>query len=531
MTGPAGPAGPAAAPPAGRLRAWWPVVRGIVAVAAFVIAVLFQGETFEVKVVGAALVLIGLGDMLGTARVPRRGADALGAVPHGLLVLAGAAFLVLPDLTLAAASRIAGALVIARAVLHVVIARPDRLSEERRAWIIASAGLEGSIGLLLLLSPSVGLVIVGTAFAAMWAVAGVLAALRMAGRLDLPTPPGDEIRGILVLVARRVARNPFPRAERDEIDASLFFEGSGRSGRIRSFAIMLALATAIATFGLLQASTAVVIGAMLVAPLMTPMIGLAAALVTGRPRRAASSALLVVLGAVGVVCLATVLALVAPGSGDVATNPEVQARTAPTLLDLLVALAAGAVGAYALSDRRVAAALPGVAIAVALVPPLATVGICLAAGLLPDAAGATILFLTNFVAIVVAGALMLLAVGYGRIDRLGRDIGFARTWAATLGAAVILLVIPLAATGAAAVRESTEIQVAKRDVATWLSRGPAGSYEITRVEVFEDLVKVRIVATYAPPPVGVLRAELGRDLGRPVDVVVDVIPMTRLEAP
>ncbi len=174
------------------------------------------------------------------------------------------------------------------------------------------------------------------------------------------------------------------------------------------------------------------------------------------------------------IALAAVLSLVAPGSGDVSTNPEVQARTAPTLLDLLVALAAGAVGAYALSDRRVAAALPGVAIAVALVPPLSAVGICLAAGLLPDAAGAVVLFLTNFVAIVVAGALTFIAVGYGRVDRLGSDVSFARTWAATLGAAVILLVIPLAATGAQAVRQSTEVQVAKQDIAMWLSRGRPG---------------------------------------------------------
>jgi uncharacterized hydrophobic protein (TIGR00271 family) len=513
------------------LRGAWSVLRGVIAIVAFAVAVAFQTETFEVKVIGAALLLIGLVEIVGTARAPRSGTDALAIVPNGLLVLVGAALLVVPDLTLGAASRIAGALVLARAVLHVVVARPHRLPDDQRAWVLASGGLEGSIGLLLILSPSTALVLIGTAFVAMWTAAGVLALLRMAGRIDLPTEPGDEIHGAFLLVAARISRNPFPRAEREEIDASLFFEGPGRTGQLRSFAIMLALSTAIATFGLLQASTAVVIGAMLVAPLMTPMIGLAAALVTGRPRRAVSSAVLVIVGAAGVIALGAVLSLLAPGSGDVATNPEVQARTAPTLLDLLVALAAGAVGAYAMSDRRVAAALPGVAIAVALVPPLSVVGICLAAGLLPDAAGALILFLTNFVAIVVAGALMLLAVGYGRIGRLGKDVSFARTWAATLGAAVILLVIPLAATGADAVRASTETQTVKGDVNTWLSRGPAGAYEVARVEVFGDVVKVRIVATTDPPPVGVLRQMVSIDLGRPVDVVVDVIPMTRLTAP
>ena len=521
---------PGAAKP-GRLRSLWPIVRAIVAMVALVAALLAPTESGAVRVVGAGLLLIGLVEIVGSARSSWQGAAPLAVVPRSLLIVVGLALIVVPGISLGAASRIAGLLVVARAILGLILARPDRLSEARRRWVVASRAFEGSVGLLLVLSPSLALAVIGMAFVAMWVLAGVLAGLRLAGRIELETEPGDEVHGILLLAADRMSRRPFPPAERDEIDASLFFEGPERSARLRSFAIMLLLATAIATWGLLQSSTATVIGAMLVAPLMTPIMGLAASLVTGRPRRAVASALTVAVGALAVVALAAVLSLVAPGSGDVSTNPEVQARTAPTLLDLLVALAAGAVGAYALSDRRVAAALPGVAIAVALVPPLSAVGICLAAGLLPDAAGAVVLFLTNFVAIVVAGALTFIAVGYGRVDRLGSDISFARTWAATLGAAVILLVIPLAATGAQAVRQSTEVQVAKQDIAMWLSRGPAGSYEITAVTVSGDTVKARIVSTYTPPPIGVLQAALSKDLGRPVDVVVDLVPMTRLEAP
>ena len=529
MTSQASIPAPVGAP--GRLRSLWPIVRALIAAGALVAAIASPSQGIEVKVIGGALLVIGLVEVVGTARARPQGATPLEIVPHGLLVALGLAFLLLPEMTLSAASRIAGVLVIARAIFHVVASRPHKLVDERRAWVIASGALEAAVGLLLLLSPALALSFIGVAFVAMWVLAGVVAALAVAGRVQLETAPGDEVHGLFLLAFARMSARPFPPADRNEIDASLFFEGPERKDRLRSFAIMLALATAIATWGLLAASTATVIGAMLVAPLMTPIMGLAASLVTGRPRRALSSAVIVAIGAASVVALAALLSLVAPGSGDVSTNPEVQARTAPTLLDLLVALAAGAVGAYALSDRRVAAALPGVAIAVALVPPLATVGICLAAGLLPDAVGATVLFLTNFVAIVVAGALTFIAVGYGRVDRLGSDISFARTWAATLGAAVILLVIPRAATGAQAVRESTEVQVAKADLTTWLSRGPAGAYEITRVEVFDDQVKARITATYDPPPVGPLQARLSEDLGRPVTVVVDVIPMTRLEAP
>jgi uncharacterized membrane protein len=179
----------------------------------------------------------------------------------------------------------------------------------------------------------------------------------------------------------------------------------------------------------------------------------------------------------------------------------------------------------------VAAALPGVAIAVALVPPLSAVGICLAAGAFPDAAGALLLFLTNFVAIVTAGAVVLLLMGYGRVERIGSDAMFARTWAATLGAAIVLVAIPLAATGAATVRESTETQAALRDVNAWLARGPADAYEVTTVRVDGDTVSVRVLASADPPPVAVLQQQLETDLGHPVTVVVDLIPVERLRAP
>ncbi len=120
------------------------------------------------------------------------------------------------------------------------------------------------------------------AFVAMWTLAGVLAVLRLAGRIDLATEPGDEIHGVLVLVAARMSRRPFPRAEREEIDASLFFEGpgGGPTPLLRDHAPARDRDRHV---GLLQSSTATVIGAMLVAPLMTPIMGLAASLVTGRP--------------------------------------------------------------------------------------------------------------------------------------------------------------------------------------------------------------------------------------------------------
>jgi uncharacterized hydrophobic protein (TIGR00271 family) len=177
----------------------------------------------------------------------------------------------------------------------------------------------------------------------------------------------------------------------------------------RQFFILIALSAMIAALGLLVNSPAVVIGAMLVAPLMSPIVGTGMAIVLGDARflRLSLGAVLRgVLLAVGVGALSGLLNLNQPLTG------ELLARTAPTLLDLAIALFSGLAGAYALSNSDAAGALPGVAIAAALVPPLATVGISLTTGHRSEALGALLLFTTNFVAISSVTALVFLALGF-----------------------------------------------------------------------------------------------------------------------
>ena len=174
---------------------------------------------------------------------------------------------------------------------------------------------------------------------------------------------------------------------------------------------MLALSVVIAVLGLSLDSDAVIIGAMLIAPLMTPVIGTAAALVMGWPRRLAQAALAVLAGSAGAVGISFALVSVLPAGSQVLT-PAVLSRTSPDLRDLAVALAAGAAGAYATAREDVSAALPGVAVAVALVPPLAASGFTLAIGREDLAAGALLLFAANLVAIVLIGSVVLLASGF-----------------------------------------------------------------------------------------------------------------------
>lgn len=174
------------------------------------------------------------------------------------------------------------------------------------------------------------------------------------------------------------------------------------------YVVMMGLSTALASLGLLLDATAVVIGAMLVAPLMTPLIGAGFALTQGnlalfrRSLRAMSFGTLVGLGVAGAAGLIT---------PNYEPTLEVVARTEVNILDLLVALLSGAAAAYAQARPKVIATMAGVAIAAALVPPLSVVGIGVAQLQLDIAGMAGVLFIANVVAIIVGASLVFRLLG------------------------------------------------------------------------------------------------------------------------
>ena len=188
------------------------------------------------------------------------------------------------------------------------------------------------------------------------------------------------------------------------------------SRRIRESAVanvdfyaMIILASIIAILGLIQNSAAIIIGAMLVAPLMSPILAIAFSLVLGDVRLLAQSGESTIKGVLMAVAVSVVIAIILP---PLPITSEVLARTQPNLLDLMVALASGAAAAYAMARKQLAAALPGVAIAAALVPPLCVVGYGLGFGLYYIAGGALLLFITNLSAIILSGAIVFLLLGF-----------------------------------------------------------------------------------------------------------------------
>ncbi len=185
--------------------------------------------------------------------------------------------------------------------------------------------------------------------------------------------------------------------EKEEVNREIS-EGSHPS---REYFIMLVISAIIATVGLLTNSVAVIIGAMLVSPLLLPVIGISLGAVRGDFRLFYRALEAEAKGIIFVVALVVALTLIIPNAE---ITSEILVRTHPTPLDLMVALASGAAAAYALSKKNIGATLPGVAIAVAVMPPLSVVGIGFALRRLDIAIGGLLTFAANIVAINFAAS-------------------------------------------------------------------------------------------------------------------------------
>ena len=175
------------------------------------------------------------------------------------------------------------------------------------------------------------------------------------------------------------------------------------------FMILLILSTMIATFGLFINSSSVVIGAMLLAPLMQPIVSLSMGVLRQDSDLEFSAAKTIFWGVLAVLLTAAAISLFTPIER---LTTEMAGRLSPTILDLFVAIASGAAAAYAKSNEKIIGSLAGVAIAVALVPPLAVAGIGLGWGNWHMFSMSFLLFVTNLVGIVLSAAFTFVLLGF-----------------------------------------------------------------------------------------------------------------------
>jgi uncharacterized hydrophobic protein (TIGR00271 family) len=293
---------------------------------------------------------------------------------------------------------------------------------------------------------------------------------------------------------------------------------------------LLLLAAVIASAGVVMDSTATVIGAMIVAPLMTPILGVVLSVVTVDSRNLGISLLLVATGAAVVVAVGWLLGQLTPVPVVAATNSQVAGRVDPTLMDLLAALATGAVGSFALVRADVSDTLPGVAIAISLVPPLAVVGLTLESGAPEQAQGALLLFLTNVGAILLSG-LIVMAIYRVRATAAQRwrtPHANSRLAVTVVVVFVIALVAPLAVDS----QQVTSQELTNADVTTAAADwAKTVGWQVVDVATTESAVTVRAIGPLRLPDPQTLRTALDANGLKDTSVQLELDPVKRVELP
>jgi uncharacterized hydrophobic protein (TIGR00271 family) len=287
-----------------------------------------------------------------------------------------------------------------------------------------------------------------------------------------------------------------------------------------AYYVLLGLSELIAGFALIVGSDATLIGANVVAPLMTPIFGISLGLMRGDLRLLRTAVLAEFGGAAFGAALCFVLGLM-PFMLD--PTPVLLAQTRPTLIDLFVAALAGFAGGLAMIDERISPALPGVAIATALNPPIAALGLCLAYGAYQGAWGAFLLFFANVLAVLAVAAVLFVAAGFVTRAEIGSLRGLARRFAP---AAIGLVVVTALLTNylATMVRTLRTTRTITAVLDEQLSREPNTalvSLDFSRskdaVEVLSTVSAPRVIS---PARVKLIQDALASQLGGPVRLFV-----------
>ncbi|RLA71373.1 MAG: TIGR00341 family protein [Epsilonproteobacteria bacterium] len=294
--------------------------------------------------------------------------------------------------------------------------------------------------------------------------------------------------------------------------ASLFKNLREESKVNQNFMILLILATMIATFGLFINSSSVIIGAMLLAPLMQPIVSLSMGVLRQDTSLEINGGKTIAIGVFAVLATAAIIALFTPIER---LTSEMAGRLSPTILDLFVAIVSGAAAAYAKSNEKILGSLAGVAIAVALVPPIAVAGIGLGWADWHMFSTAFLLFITNLVGIVLAAAFVFVLLGFSPLHIARKGI---LTWMAI----VAVVAIPLYSSFGK-MKEDIAIQKTLSNLAF-----NVGTHDVklTHIELlhraYMDEVRCEVIATgiLTKEEKRLLKEAILKSIGKEVEVIV-----------
>lgn len=303
---------------------------------------------------------------------------------------------------------------------------------------------------------------------------------------------------------------------------AVFFEGPNIGRRFSRFWILLLLASIIASAGVVADSTATVIGAMIVAPLMTPILGTMLAVVLADRPNLIRSVALVITGAAAAIAIGYLMGVFVVGDVVAATNSQVAGRVSPSVVDLVAALATGVVGAVALARPDISDTLPGVAIAISLVPPLSVVGLTAEAGAWEESLGALLLFATNVAAILATGLIVMAVYRvHTRVPAGDAHAVNRKSAIAVIAAFFVVVGVPLTASTVQITRGVQRESTVRTVTAAWAE--PLG-WSVLSVTASGSRTDVVVVGLPPLPDTAVLAAALTEAGIDPTGVVLELLP-------
>jgi len=425
----------------------------------------------------------------------------------------GGFLIAVPAETETAIARLVGALLVAKGAWDLLATRVRDRSTVR--WRFASSLSSIAVGLFILAFPSELLSGLTVAIACVWIVVELISiSVILDPTRDADAPAGDTT----MLIRQWFVDRPKTVDDRHRLYGELLYEGDRAQTRIIRFGMLMIFSSIIASMGVISDSTAVVVGAMLIAPLMTPLMAMALSLVMGWPNRLGRSSLVALGGVLLAIGIGYVIGIAEFTIVDTLANSQIVSRSNPTLVDLVIAVAAGAAGAYGLSRPDVSNSLPGVAIAIALVPPLTVIGISYSQGDWDSGNGALLLFLTNALAIFVVGGLMFLLLGVAPLSRATENQHRVRTASVVIVGATALIVGALVLNGTNVASNVFEQRAAQRVVNEWIQ--PFPNHSTIATDVVGDNVSVVLAGPVVEehPTADDLAERLSSEFGREITV-------------
>ncbi len=494
------------------------VLKGALLVLAGLFTLLFPGVSEPIVRGAAGIGLIAYAAVDIWANIRHTKERSLAAIALALLAAVTGAIILLPGQSIDLIVTLLGFYLLLRGVgaaLRLLFHRSRSVVMD-----VIAAGTQTALGIMMVVLPSTILL----AFLGALAIAAVIAGgMMIAFGLKQRSNVEVDVDTLAKLTQGWLHTRDLGDERRSEIADDLYFEPPGQVNKLTAWWVMLTLSVIIATYGILQDSTAVVIGAMLIAPLMTPIVGAAGAIVNGRKSRLVRSLLLVAAGVGAAILIAVIIGKWSPSAIPLDINTQVISRTSPNVLDMAIALAAGAAGAFAIINRHLASGLAGVAVAVALVPPLGVTGLTLETGDYASAWGAFLLFLTNLVSILLSATVVFVIAGWISMDRLRAQATSIAMTAGTVLAAAMVILLPLLFTSQGLVNASLQRTTATNITTEWFDQN-ASELSVNRVSVDDGTVKIAVSGPQEVPNPESLADELSQALGEPVNVSISLIP-------